>query len=247
MSKQVQRLKKEYPNLEEHKFYVIDGDVVVLKKELEFFLKCQSRTIERYEKDGLERSKYSINRLPVYDPMSSYCWQDKNVQQKFKPNRSKEQKEQTPQNRANLDEFLASLPPYKREIFEMSELDYMDRLAKLRDIDKKETANLKEREQLIDKDDVDKNMTTLAGLLTASLINYEDAAPAELENKSKEDISKIIYDVHVDVFNELDMVVNKHFDCDESFYEVMAVAFKQITNGATPLELIERLNVDSSK
>ena len=245
----IQKIKKLFLNVELGSIFFIDKEILVYRSTLSKILKVTTQSIVIYEKKGLKRWDNSPNRVPMYELISSLEWYNKNINHKFKPNKQKNTTQTTKptSSSTNLDAFLDTLPMYKREIFHMSDLDPMDKLAKLRDVEKKETANRKELEELIDKNDVDKNMTTLAGLLSASLINYEDSAPAELEGKTKEEIATLIYDVHADVFNELDTLLNKEFDCTESFYDVMVASYRALVKGATPEELVSRIDVNTSK
>ena len=181
----------------------------------------------------------------MYDFKESMEWYRKNINQKFNPTKTPNTSPSTPIGE-NLEKFLSSLPPYKREIFEISDLDSMEKLKALRDIEKKEISNRKERGELISKDDVDKNMASVGGLLVASLINYEKSAPAELAMKPKQEIQQLIKNAHYDVMSELDKLVNQHFDCDETFYDVMAVALQVIQNGATPKDIIDKIKNDSA-
>ena len=248
MPSYLNKLKESFPKIEECYFYVFQKTVFVHRQDLAKILSVTTQSIKNYESKGLDRVDGSPNRVPMYELISSLEWYNKNINHKFKPNKQKNTTQTTKQTSStNLDAFLDTLPMYKREIFHMSDLDPMDKLAKLRDVEKKETANRKELEELIDKNDVDKNMTTLAGLLSASLINYEDSAPAELEGKTKEEIATLIYDVNADVFNELDTLLNKEFDCTESFYDVMVASYRALVKGATPEELVSRIDVNTSK
>jgi len=219
--------KDKLKNVDERYYYTdITGTALVHKKDLALILDVTVRSIENYEKQGLRRWENSPQRTPMYLLVDSINWYVNNIS-----NKSSGIDSDNKPNEAYM-EFLNNLTPLERELFQSSNLDPIDKLSRMKDIERKSMKNEIEKGNWVNKDDLDKNMTTLAALLMTALIQYEDLAPSQLENKSKEEISEIIYDVHSNVFDELDTLINKEFDCDESFYEVMLICSP--SNGTVP-------------
>ncbi len=86
-------------------------------------------------------------------------------------------------------------------------------------------------------DDIDKDMATLATMFMSMLINFEKSAPVVLENRPKEDITKLIEESHSEMLEKLDSLINKEFSGDDTLYDVIKLVSDQLEKGRSPEEI----------
>jgi len=223
-------------------YFKIDKKIFLHRQDLALILGVSTQSIKNYEAKGLKALQDSPSRTPMYDFHYALDWYKSNVNTKFRPNKQPSMTTPQTQKTENLDRFLDTLPIYKREIFHLSELDYMDRLLKLRDTEKKETANRKELGELIDINDVDRAMASLAGVMMGSYVHYEDESSAELAGCDATQIAEKMRKAHYEIFEELHQIINKEFRAGQEFYDVMALVYKHLSSGSTIDDIKNRLD-----
>ena len=233
----------------------INGITVVSRNDLAVMINCSTQTIVAYHKEvryenplqKLDNSISGINGNKIhYDLMYALKWHQENIKVKYTPKKQKNAGVATVDIPSkvgkDLSSFIDALPPHKRDIFESSTLDPMDKLLKLEDIEKKEIQNKVERGSYIDINDVDKNMATLAIMMLSSLRNYEKSAPILLDGKSKDEILSIVKDAHYEMADRLDELVNMEWDSDETLYDVVWEVVKNLSEDMSPSHIIKAIN-----
>ncbi len=100
----------------------------------------------------------------------------------------------------------------------------------------------KENDVLIDAEDVDRAMSEQAVLYESSKKNDEKILPVLLENRSRDEIAKLLYAHNMKDSKSKHKLVNKVFKSSESFYDIAQVIFDAMTDGVGPEDIIENIS-----
>ena len=231
----IKSYKEKLKNVDERYYYTdIQGVAIIHKKDLALVLGVTVRSIENYEKQGLKKYENSPPRTPMYNLIDSIKWYLVNIQGVGA--------EPTADNNSDAyEQFLANLDPTQKAIFERSNLDPIDKLSRLKDIERKEIRNNREVGEWYSRDDVDKRLTSLAVLLMSSLKEYEQVASEELANKPSDQIEGLIRKAHDTVALNLSEVISNHFSVDGSLCEVINTVQSLLLGGCEPMAIIKKI------
>lgn len=71
--------------------------------------------------------------------------------------------------------------------------------------------------------------------------NDEKILPIILENKSSSEISEILHEHNQERLEMYDKAIGRHFECEESVYEVTNMAIEKIAEGTSPKDIVEAI------
>lgn len=239
----IKSYKDKLKNVDERYYYTdIAGLAIAHKKDLALILGVTVRSIENYEKQGLEKYQNSPPRTPMYDLKEAIQWYLVNIQGVGA--------EPTVDNSSDAyEQFLANLDPIQKAIFVRSNLDPIDKLSRLKDIERKEHRNKLEKGEWISFDDYDKASASNAMLLMSAMQQYKKIGMIDLSDKSrsKEEVYKILDGMGASIADTLNELVNKEFAPNGNsvtgvFHDIMHSAFVALTEKKlTPQEIIKRI------
>jgi len=240
----IKSYKEKLKNVDERYYYTdIQGVAIIHKKDLALVLGVTVRSIENYEKQGLKKYENSPPRTPMYNLIDSIKWYLVNIQGVGA--------EPTADNNSDAyEQFLANLNPTQKAIFERSNLDPIDKLSRLKDIERKEMRNNREKGEWVSFDDHDKAMASNAMLLISAMRRYKKIGMIELSDKSrsKEEVYKLLDGMGASVTDTMYELVNKSFPDGNSiigvFYNIMCSVFSSLVeDGMTEQEIMDKFNL----
>ena len=231
------RLKKEYPDadIKSIEVFSIEGKVCVSSAFLAQYWGISDRSMQDYRSRGLPTSEYSIGvgrgALVLHNFNESIRWRLENVNQEMSA--KSRGIEITKEDNAMQEE--------------MNEQNDMARKLKA-DADRAETEadlaieKLKlVRGETVNADDLDKAMAEQAVMHRTDKTNDEKILPIILENKKSSEISEILHEHNQERLDMFDKVVNRHFKCDETLYDVVEVVMQQIAGGEEHNDIIRKI------
>ena len=185
-------------------------------------------------KKGFKSSHYSIKRFSLYNLNDLNSWRRDNIDEKKSRAGSKNPHASKASEPRGIGEFdhLEDKDVPKHELERRNEYEKLVKAKKNNDI---------LNEQYVSVDDIDKTMATLAGMLIASLTNFEKSAPTMLANKEQHEIVPILEDAHQNMMDKLSSLVAKEFKCDETLYDIINIALDKIHEGVEPSKIVKKI------
>jgi len=174
LDKRTEELIRKFPNdnIDEVSMIIADGGLILNKVQLAKALDVSTRTIEKYEVEGMPSSKYSTPRYRLFTLTTAIEWVILNID-KTKSKRGKAQAAEVPEDMENDWKF-------RKERADALKTEQMAEEA---------TLKVKElKKELVKKEDTDKAMADLASTMGAMYRNDIKALPVLLENKPFTDI-----------------------------------------------------------
>lgn len=107
---------------------------------------------------------------------------------------------------------------------------------------KKRKENKIQDGEYISVEEIDKSMASLGATLKANLVNMEKASSAEMENRSSDEILKIMQDNNDELHDRLDKLIKKEFKCNETMYDAITSVCDAILDGQEPDEIIKKIH-----
>jgi len=214
------KLKDTYEDVQEFSFYVIKGRPVIGKKDLASALGKSVNMIDKYEKKGLKRSKYAINRVPIYDFLYSLGWYTDEIDSSHHESNTEI---------GDLEEDVKAIMEHAKKYDAIPKRylpeDELDRRIK---VTKERTEQMKLDEmagRLKTTDELKKTLVSWTVTLVATLKSTYKALPLAVEpfldkDYTKQDISPIVGDLLENTINNLKEATTK--DYDNNFYEIMS-------------------------
>ena len=218
---------------------------IVAKAELAQALKVKIRQLGNYVKQGMPIHSVGKRNKQMFNVDVCLEWQrnniDKTMSMKSKSNLSikrvlketKETKEvevdiERKDNRdLQVNDALRKLK---------AEADDAELKVKLNEIKLAEAEG-----RVVDANDLDKAMAEQAIMHKTDKINDENLLPILLENKSKDEIKKILIEHNSERLKMLDALIKKEFETPTTLYEVVEVVLQKLSKKTTLDEIIKAL------
>lgn len=208
--------------------YLINNREVVSSKYLESLWGVTDRTIRKYVKEGMPIMEESSHHFKVFDLIECISWRMTQIDM-GKSNISGVQKKESEKEAAEAEVFIANR---NKIIADAKKAGYEADLAKI----KLDTAT----GELISVEDVDKVSAEQAVLHKTDIMNAEKILPTLLENMEKGALAKALRSHNQKRLDDLNELINKEFDCDESLYEIISAALEALKKD-NPEEVIEKI------
>jgi len=222
-------------NLVKTDVYFADGRLLVPRIFVQEDMGVTSRSIMNWEKQGLESSPLSLPKLKLYDWKQLRQWHKENIDQKQSA-RSKTKNVEIDEDALDEDNPFAHLDLDKVPKVEAERRKEIEAVKKLM------MQNDELEGKLVSVDDLDKAMAEQAAIHISDKTNDEKTLPTLLANKSKEEISNLLYKHNQDKIETLGRIVAKEFDCDETLYDVIFEVLGKFDAGISPKEIIKAIN-----
>lgn len=215
-------------NIEVQEKYLIKSREVVTSRYLQKIWGVTDKTIRNYVSDGMPVREESSPRFKLFDLIECVSWRMTQIDM-GKSNVSGTQKKESNKEEvenlifeANRDKIIADAKKAKHE-------------ASIAEIKEKTALG-----ELISVEDVDKVTAEQAMLHKTDIINSEKILPSELENLSKGEIAKKLREYNQDRLDNLNKLIQKDFDCDETLYEIVKEVLKEL-NDNSPKQIINKI------
>lgn len=219
------------------KLEYLNDKAYITRKNLASLLKVSIQRMIGYEKMDNPLRRADIGHKVIhYDLLYAVKWHNSEIDTNYRPRPGVETSDSSEDGEEYRDgDKITSKNAKKAKELEEAKI-------KLRERKKLDIVIKEMKGQLIDIDDVDKDMATLAVMLRASHQNYEKFASVELFLcESQEQVAKELKLAHFVITEKLDRLINKEFDCDETLFEVISTALDEMDKNATPKSLIDKM------
>lgn len=209
--------------------YLINNREVVSAKYLQQIWGVSDRTIRNYIDQKMPfLEEHSTGRFKIFDLLECFTWRMNNIDM-AKSNVSNIQQKEAEKSdtealvsKANRDKIIADAKKATHE-------------ANIAEIKEKTAIG-----ELISIEDVDKVTAEQAVLHKTDIINAEKILPTELENLSRGEIAQCLKKFNQDRLDNLDKLIQKDFDCDETLYEIIQEALNML-HKKSPKQIIEKI------
>lgn len=229
--------------------YEIDSKLYVNTKFLCIFFAKSEKQIGRWKKDGLP-----IAKKPKELTFRGEVFNLKDVQEWVKYNIDKQKSQATQKNKtihlediteeevleqmANIDQqvvkkLISIDSNLKKTVADANKAEEEAQISRLK--------RLQLEESLIDADDVDKSRYEQGIMHKTMIENQEKIFPIILENKSSEEISKIVHEHNSDHLDLLDSQIEQKFKNELSNYDVFYEVLQARRNKKTTKDLIKAI------
>lgn len=216
--------------------YFADNRLLVPRIYVQEDMGVTSRSIMNWEKQGLEASPLSLPKLKLYDAKQLKQWHRDNIDQKQSARSSKNRDVDIDEDDLDEDNPFASMDLDKVPKVEAERRKEIEAVKKLM------MQNDELEGKLVSVEALDKAMAEQAVMHIADKTNDEKTLPTLLENKSKEEISNILYRHNQDKIETLGRIVAKEFDCDETLYDIVFTILEKLDSNVSPNHIIKAIN-----
>lgn len=168
------------------------------------------------------KEKKRVKRKLFFDLFECKAWHDRNIKS---GKREKPKDEDTEDNIPEKDQSETELK----------------RLTAYEVLLKKRKENKIQDGEYISVEEIDKSMASLGATIKANLTNMEKASSSEMENRSSDEILKIMQNNNDELHDRLDTLINKEFKCDDTMYDVIAAVCDSLLDGKEPDEIIKKI------
>lgn len=229
--------------------YEIDNKLYVNTKFLCVFFAKSEKQIGRWKKDGLpiaKKPKELTFRGEVFNLKDAQEWVkyniDKQKSQATQKNKTIElediTEEEILEQMASMDQRIVKKlilmdSNLKKTVADANKAEEEAQISKLK--------RLQLEESLIDADDVDKSRYEQAIMHKTMIENQEKIFPIILENKSSDEISKIINEHNNDHMDLLNSQIEQKFKGDSSNYDIFYEILQARRNKAEPNKIIKAI------
>jgi phage terminase Nu1 subunit (DNA packaging protein) len=207
---------------------------IVDKAELAKALNIKARQISNYVKQGMPVHSVGKRNKQSFDVDICLEWQRNNINKtmsmKTKPIIPKE----TEINIENEESKPTQLNDALRKL--KAEADDAELKVKLNEIKLAEAEG-----RVVDANDLDKAMAEQAIMHKTDKINDENLLPILLENKSKDEIKKLLIEHNSERLKMLDALIKKEFEAPTTLYEIVEVVLQKLSKKTPPDEIIKAL------
>lgn len=222
------RKKNPKIKIEVEEKYLLNSREIVTAKYLQKLWGVSDRTIRTYVNDGMPLLKESSHRFKIFDLIECISWRMTQIDL-TKSNVSKQQEEESEVESLASRAAIANLT----EQIDKAEIASEEKLIKI--MKRKELEG-----SLISVDDVDKVSAEQAVLHKTDIMNAEKILPTILENLDKGEVAEALREHNQKRLDDLDELIQKEFDCDETLYEIVIEAINALQEN-NPQEIIEKI------
>lgn len=214
----------------------IANEEVISRQELIELWKKNTKTIQRYIKDGMPAHPLSSRAFQFFNLEEVTKWRDGSI------DKTMSQKTTARPSPSVLD-----------HVEDISTEEVKQRS----DLSRKYTADAENAELtvqlnqmkldtakglLVNAEDLDRAMSELAIVHKTDKIHDENLLPMLLENKDAGEIKKLLQDHNFERLEMLDKIVNKEFKSAETLYDIVEATLKQLGDGVEPESIVKRIN-----
>ncbi len=239
-------LKKKFVDTIEFYFYEVEKNIIVGKKDLAKIFGVSATTIEKYEKRGLNRSSYSMPRVPMYDFIYAIDWYRTNIDTKH---RESEPNIKDNKLAVEVDLWLEDMEKWERVPLKYLPKEEIERRIAVKDYTMKDVKTKLITEEVIESDKVDFAKAEAGISMISHLISLKKILPMRFKPLLKDDkiseVTPILDEEFKKLIDSLFAFVNIEIPEESKFkfWDVIEVVITLLKSGATPKELIKRLNV----
>lgn len=204
--------------IEERVTRYIAGRQVISSQELKTAWGISDMTLRRYIGLGMPKHPASFKDFNIFDILECAAWRDNNISDRgAKPGKSRNPED------TDEDEGIVS-----RKM--KADAD--------RAVSEAAISELKHQQlkgSLIEAETLDIAQAEMAVIYQTTYQNDKKTLPIQLEHKSSGEIREYLDSYYQNRMEDLDSLIHKEFpECNESVYEIMEVALKQLNNGVSP-------------
>lgn len=227
VSQTTKELRKQNPNVKigAANYYIVDDKIHVTTAFIQLHFqragkKLSTRQITNWEKAGLEKSPYSKRTLKLYDFTYLLEWHSENISKSHSRRTKEKDSEESGKNEPNT----------MGDIDNLSETN-ADKFLKIEKLKEQMMKNAILLEEYVLADDVDKSMAEQAVIHISQFMNDKKTLPVLLENKDKAKISKLLEEHWHDHITDLNKLMHKEFDVDDTIYDAVKELTKRLVEG----------------
>lgn len=212
---------------------------VVSRRDLRRLWNCTDEMIKRYVTKGMPNSELSLPNFVVYDLETVNEWRATNINSKRGGASTK----------ARADAEAGFSYPATEELTEEGKKSHAVRqmIADAdRAVESAQIAKLKRLTMegaLISAEDASKTLAEQAVIHVAQFMNDKKLLPVRLANKNPEEIRQLLDGHWAKHIADLNNLVTKEFDCDETLYDVVNPILELFLEGRTPEEVMYALTI----
>ena len=235
-------LKGKHEAVEEFYFYEVSEKIIIGKKDLAKLLGVTLTTIDKYEKKGLERSSLSAPRIPMYDLLLTIEWYKSNIDTKH---RATEPKIKDTNVHPDLEFWLEDMEKWESVPIKHLPKDELERRISVKDYVMKDVKAKLITKEVIESDKVDFAKAEVTVTVLSHLRSLKKLLPMMVGNKDPHEVTPILDEHFKKSVESMYKFVNIEIpeESNFKFWDVVAVVIELLKNGASPKELIKRLNV----
>ena len=235
-SPNLKKLKKQFPEAEikTNEVFIINDQTFVTSAFLEDYWNVSDRQIRNYTQSGMPASPYTIEGrggIKIFNLNACIAWKNGNIDKK----QSQKTKGTLPPVEGEEDVQAVQAAFLNKQKFEA---EVEEQLAKT------ELAQIKVKEakgELVAAENLDISMAEQAMIYITNYKNDKKILPTLLEDKKASEMIKILDEHFSRRVEDLEKFINKVFESDETIYDIMEVAKKQIMKGIDPERIVDRI------
>lgn len=214
--------------------YRVDGRHLVTRRDLRRIWNCTDEAIKSYVKKGMPKSELSITSMSIYDLEVVRAWRDTNVDSKRGRAVSKTKRDLEQGIEPDVPSSEGGGYAVRQMIAESDKAVENAILAKLK---RQELEG-----SLVESETLDIALAELAVIYVTTYVNDKKLLPIQLKNKSDGDIRKFLDQHYANRISDLDRLITKTFDCEETMYDIIQAVLTSLANDKTPRGVIEALS-----